>query len=320
MADIFAILTGVAATIQQCINLSQSIRGAINSRKNLCNSIREHEREAIRTSGLINRVKDEESLHTPDIIRALQDVDEAGKKLNNRLSVARANLKKSNIRLVGGALFPNPEEEKRLQAEFKELELAKDNLNHCIILHNIGLSQDINNNIKSQATSINRLNRAIKVLSTRGTLRTHNMTGTKEETEQDMFHDAEERIDEQGESTPASSTGDTPSPSSPTQESATKATSTAFLMSSSSRAVKIVEDNNTTDSSMMFNGPVSEEESWNGANVAIQRNTSSKDSTMFNYSLPQKFILEMARIRSGGGQESKVSSFSFLKRHTSHNC
>lgn len=121
-------------------------------------------------------VKKEKALQTSAVISALQDVDEAGKKLNARLRVAKKSLEKSHIRLIGNALFPDPEEEKQLQAELKELERAKENLNICILLHNVGATRDINNSIKVQTISIDELGREIKeILSTRNSPRIEKM-------------------------------------------------------------------------------------------------------------------------------------------------
>ncbi|KAI1391581.1 uncharacterized protein F4822DRAFT_190275 [Hypoxylon trugodes] len=164
MAEVVGIITSVAATIQQSIELFQAIRSAINSRKNLYEFINQHCLEARRTSQLIKAVRKEASLQTPSIICALQDVDEAGKRLNSRLKVARESLKKSNIRLIGNALFPNPDEDKKLQIELKELELSKNNLNSCILLYNVSLSRNISDNIRIQTISMSKLNRMVKAL------------------------------------------------------------------------------------------------------------------------------------------------------------
>ncbi|EMR72091.1 hypothetical protein UCREL1_856 [Eutypa lata UCREL1] len=192
-AEVFAIVTGAAATFQQCINLYQSIRCAINSRKNLRGFINQQWKEARQTSRLIEVVKKEKALQTSAVISALQDVDEAGKKLNARLRVAKKSLEKSHIRLIGNALFPDPEEEKQLQAELKELERAKENLNICILLHNVGATRDINNSIKVQTISIDELGREIKeILSTRNSPRIEKMPDRRGELTKEEFFAAEE--------------------------------------------------------------------------------------------------------------------------------
>lgn len=127
-------------------------------------------------------MRKEKALQTPVIISALKDVTEAGKKLNARLRSAERSLKKSHIRLIGNALFPDLEEERELQAEWRELELAKDNLNSFILLYSISLARDISNSIDVQATSIDRLDRGIKaVLHTRDPVQIKTMSETGEE-------------------------------------------------------------------------------------------------------------------------------------------
>lgn len=152
-------MTGAAATIQQCIGLFQFIQSATNTRKHLRDFINQYCKEITRTGGLIEVVRKEKALQIPDIIFALKDVHEAGKKLNARLHSAEKGLRKSNIRLIGNALLPDPEEERELQAELRELELAKRNLDSHILLY---LARGISNSIDVQTASIDKLDHKIK--------------------------------------------------------------------------------------------------------------------------------------------------------------
>ncbi|KAI1376468.1 hypothetical protein F4677DRAFT_445269 [Hypoxylon crocopeplum] len=315
----FAVITGVAATIQQSISLFQSIRGAINSRKNLSSFINQQYKEARRTSRLIELVKKEEALQTPAIIFALQDVDEAGKKLNARLVASKRSLKKRNIQLIGNALFPDPEEEKKLQAEIKELELAKENLNSCILLYNVGLTRDMNNNIKVQTVSIDRLGRAMKDLGARDGLQIEERTDTDMvDVGDEIDEDFVDAVSEPGPSGLNAFEEDTPitlSPGNSVLESETTASSTASpTVSTFSQANKVIKRNKCGADAMMINAPTAEIDTWKGDNVTIKKNVAGESSTMFNYPNSEKFLLEIARIRSGREPQSRKSSLSFLKK------
>lgn len=138
------------------------IRNSLKSNKANYDVYNRHRNEISSIRQLVELINEEDSLRTPAVSNAVEEVKGCGERLNTFLESVKNRSESTRIEQFGHAMITGSGDETELQRIMQDLGRAKSNLTNSILLCNIGLVRDVNNSVKVNTSVLERLDALIK--------------------------------------------------------------------------------------------------------------------------------------------------------------
>lgn len=163
-AEVIGIASGAAALLQQAINLFNRVRSARDRQADLPSVLRGHMAAIEATKSIVEFVKKEGSLATPNIAANLVRIRETAQALTNHLAGMHAKFNTGRFKSFAHQFLSGSEDQRRLENITDKLTSHKMDLSVNIGLVNVGLVRGFNDTMAINTGAIEELNERIKAL------------------------------------------------------------------------------------------------------------------------------------------------------------